>query len=100
MGIAGMCRGANVARATAKPSMPAMAIVSWLPAYSDSCAPARLVSRTANRTRDGLGDAVADTLAVGLGLVRTPPGWVEQAVRSTMLNQNRRRITARSTHTP
>src|SRR4030081_522224 len=93
-----MCRGANVVLATAKPSMPAMAIVSWLPVYSDSCAPARLVSRTAKRTREALGDPVADTLAVGTGLVRTPVGEVVQAVRRTTASPNAKRVTARSTH--
>src|ERR1700682_5576883 len=92
-----MWRGANVARATAQPSIAAMAIVSWVPAYSDSCAPARLVSRTAKRTRDGLGDPGAVTLAVGVGLVRTPPGGVEQALRRTTASANTNRLTARST---
>src|ERR1700736_2663198 len=75
-----------------------MAIVSWLPAYSDSCAPARLVSRTAKRTRDGLGDSVVDTFAVRTGLVRTPAGSVEQAVRRSTHSPNWKRVTARSTH--
>src|SRR4030088_1524243 len=93
-----MCRGAKVALATAKPSLPAMAIVSWLPAYSDSWAPARLVSRTPKSVREALGDPVADTLAVGTGLVRTPVGEVVQAVRRTTASPNAKRVTGRSTH--